>query len=206
LPRLAGGRTAERMRTENSRAGLLFVVLSALVACGDADGTAGPTTSATTASSSSGSGGDGGAGGGGVGGGACVSGLMQADPACTACQDQHCCATASIAHDDPGVWTGSAAKICREANCSAECGVPEPECGGIVPSPASCADDLYALCCAESTACAKSDACTALIYICIDDRGCAPNSACFDACALEFPGGNEIFQPFLECFNDVVCT
>jgi hypothetical protein len=126
--------------------------------------------------------------------------------ACTACQDANCCLTATAAAEDPGTWTNSAAKICREANCFDACSVPEPECGGIVPSPASCADDLYAACCAEVTACAKSDACTALIYICIDDRGCAPNTACFDECALEFPGGEAVFGPLDQCFATVTCT
>jgi hypothetical protein len=130
---------------------------------------------------------------------------MQSTDACTTCQDENCCLSAKAAATDPGTWTNSGAKVCREANCFAECGVAEPECGGIVPSPASCADELYAACCEEVTACAKSDACTALIYICIDDRGCAPNTKCFDECALEFPGGDEIFSKLDTCFGTVTC-
>ena len=114
--------------------------------------------------------------------------------------------SATAAANDPGSWTLSAAKICREANCWQECGVAEPECGGIVPTPASCADDLYAACCAEVTACAQSDSCSALVYICVDDRGCNPHSACFNECALEFPGGEATLDAFIACFADVTCT
>lgn len=165
------------------------------------------TSAASSASDASTTGATSGGGEGGAGGGpACVSGLVQPTPACTACQDAHCCLTATAAATDPGTWTRSAATICREANCAAECGVPEPECGGIVPTPASCADDLYASCCAEVTACAKSDACTALIYICIDDRGLAPGSLGFQACAREFPGGDALFADLDTCFAGVTCT
>ena len=183
-------------------------LIGSAVACGDASGTGGAGGEATTASSSSSSssGGGGSGGSGGSGGAACVSGKVVGTPDCTQCQDAHCCLSATEAAEDPGTWTNSAATICREANCWEECGEPQPECGGIVPTPSSCADDLYALCCAEVEACAKSDSCTALIYICIDDRGCSPNSSCFDECALEFPGGEMLFDEFLECFNDVICT
>jgi hypothetical protein len=187
---------------------LAWVLGLGLAACGDdgsGAGAAGGASSVTGGESPTGGAG-GGSGGGGAGGAACVSGLEQANAACTACQDANCCLTATAAAEDPGTWTNSAAKICREANCFNECAVPEPECGGIVPSPASCADDLYAACCAEVTACAKSDACTALIYICIDDRGCAPGTACFDECALEFPGGEAVFGPLDQCFATVTCT
>jgi hypothetical protein len=191
----------------------LLAVLLPLSACGDdASGSgAAAETSSTSAETSSASsvGGAGGAttGEGGAGGGACVvSGLEQPDPACTACQDAHCCLSASAAAQNPGTWTNSAAKICRDANCWQECGVPEPECGGIVPTPPSCADDLYAACCAEVTACAESDSCTALIYICIDDLGCNPGTTCFNECAASYPGGEDLFDAFLECFNDVTCT
>jgi hypothetical protein len=201
------------------RASHAIALLSFLLACDETQGTSssggagstsgpGSTASATassataassTSSASSGEGGSGGAA-------ACVSGLEQPTAACTTCQDAHWCLTATAAAIDPGVWTRSAATICREANCAAECGVPEPECGGIVPTPASCTDDLYASCCAEVTACAESDACTALIYICIDDRGLAPGSAGFMACAMEFPGGDALFADLDTCFAGVTCT
>jgi len=80
----------------------------------------------------------------------------------------------------PGTWTSSAAKICTDASCFAECEIAQPDCGGIVPTPASCKDDLYAVCCAQVTACAESDECAALIYLCIDDQGCNPGQACWD--------------------------
>jgi hypothetical protein len=192
----------------------LFAVLGIFSACGDdASGSGGESATsstssdASTASAGGAGGGTTGSGEGGAGGGACVvSGLVQPAPACTACQDEHCCLSASAAAQNPGTWTNSAAKICRDANCWQECGVPEPECGGIVPTPPSCADDLYAACCAEVTACAMSDSCTALIYICIDDQGCNPGTSCFDRCALAFPGGEDLFDAFLECFNDVTCN
>jgi hypothetical protein len=175
------------------------MMLGLLAACGD-DGTS---SGATTTGGGGGAGGASGAGG--AGGGMCASGLEQATQECTACQDAHCCLTASAAASNPGTWTKSAAKICREANCSSECGVAEPECGGIQPSPASCTDDLYAKCCAEVTACAKSDACTALIYICIDDRGCSPGSPCFADCAAEFPGGDALFDDLNSCSSGITC-
>ncbi|NUO51182.1 MAG: hypothetical protein HOV80_20175 [Polyangiaceae bacterium] len=197
----------------------LLTVFLPLSACGDdasGSGAASDTSSTSDDTSSASSvggagggtttGGEGGSGGAGGGGACVVSGLEQPDPACTACQDANCCLSASAAADDPGTWTNSAATICREANCWEECGVKEPECGGIVPSPASCADDLYALCCAEVTACAKSDSCTALIYICVDDQGCNPGSNCFDECSADFPGGEDLFYALLECFADVTCT
>ncbi len=189
------------------KATLLGTALAVLViACGDSAGSGAAGGDPSGAGGTGGAGGAGGAGGtGGSGGAACVSGLEQDSPACTACQDANCCLSATAAATDPGTWTNSAATICREANCFDECGVPEPECGGIVPTPASCADDLYASCCAEVTACAQSDACTALIYICIDDRGCSPGSSCFDECALEFPGGEDLFDALDVCFAAVTC-
>lgn len=144
-----------------------------------------------------------GAGGGGGAVPTCESGLEQDTLECQACQDASCCITATLAADDPGTWTSSAATICREARCFEECGIEEPECGGIVPSPASCVDELYANCCAETEACAKNDACVALIYVCIDDRGCNPGSECWEACATELglEGGRPEWDAFLECFN-----
>lgn len=171
---------------------------------GDATTTASSTASTSTAGGTGDSSSTAGTGG-GDGGAAptCESGLEQESPACQACQDANCCITATASADDPGTWTNSAAIICREANCFAECDVEQPECGGIVPSPASCADELYANCCAETEACAKDDACVALIYICIDDRGCNPGSKCWDECAEELglEGGMDEWDAFLTCFN-----
>src|SRR5687767_13871432 len=190
-----------------ARGTLAAALVTLLAACNDDGAGSSTETTSSTGSTTSSTGGSGGSGGaGGEGSAACVSGLEQATTACTACQDANCCLSASAAAADPGTWTNSGAKICREANCWQECAVDEPECGGIVPSPPSCADDLYAMCCAEVTACAKSDACTALIYICIDDKGCSPGSDCFDECALGFPGGEETFDALNTCFGDVTCT
>lgn len=179
-----------------------------MTACADdATGSGGAGAAADSTSTNAGGafGGQGGGGGtGGAGGTACVSGLEQASPACTACQDANCCVTASAAADKPGSWTDSAATICTEANCFSECGVAEPECGGIVPSPASCKDELYAACCAEVTACAQSDACVALIYLCIDDQGCNPGAPCWDECVATY-GGESIFETLDACFSNVTC-
>jgi hypothetical protein len=195
------------MRVLRGTPAALVTLVTLLAACGDDGASTSTETTSSTSSTTSSTGGAGGSGGaGGEGGAACVSGLEQATTACTACQDANCCLSATAAAEDPGTWTSSGAKICREANCWQECGVEEPECGGIVPSPASCADELYAMCCAEVSACAKNDACTALIYICIDDQGCSPGSDCFDECALGFPGGEEIFDALDECFAGVTCT
>lgn len=162
--------------------------------------------------SAAGSGGSGGSGAstttstGGAGGATCMSGLEQTDPACTACQDERCCETASAAADRPGTWTTSGAKICREANCADACGVAAPTCGGIEPSPASCTEPLRAACCDELTACATSDACVAIIYLCIDDEGCAPGSACFDTCVEAYADGLPIFEALDTCSGPVFAT
>jgi hypothetical protein len=149
----------------------------------------------------------GGAGGGGAGGAACVSGLAQPSEACTACQDANCCITASAAAEAPGEWTNSGAKVCREANCAEVCGAAEPECGGIVPSPASCTDDLYAACCAEVSACATNDQCVAIIYLCIDDQGCLPGQQpCWDECLALYAEGAPIFETLNDCFGTVTCS
>jgi len=165
-------------------------------------GAGGSGTSATTSTTTSAT------GSGGMGGAAptCDSGLTQDTAECQICQDASCCITATAAAENPGTWTTSGATICREANCFAECGVAQPECGGIQPSPASCTEALYAACCAEVEACAKSDECTAVIYLCIDDQGCAPGSACFDACVADLPGGLAVFEALDVCFSTVTCT
>lgn len=157
------------------------------------------------------SGGAGGAGGvgasGGSGGSACASGLEQATAECTACQDANCCLSATAAAEAPGTWTNSGAQVCREANCFEECGTAEPACGGIVPSPASCKEALYAECCAEVTACGESDQCVAIIYLCIDDQGCVPGQQpCWDECLALYPEGAPIFETLDECFSGVTCN
>lgn len=203
---------------------ILALTLAPIVGCGDdtaGSGGTGPTTgasggsdpgsggsstsSATTSAASTTSAGPGGAGGGG-GAAACDSGLTQASEACTTCQDASCCLTATAAAEAPGTWTTSGAKICREANCATECGVPEPECGGIQPSPASCTDELYASCCAEVTACAQSDACVAIIYLCIDDQGCFPGQEpCWSECLALYADGADLFDSLDACFATVTC-
>ena len=146
-------------------------------------------------------------GGGGLGGAACVSGLAQPSESCTACQDANCCITASAAAEAPGQWTNSGAQICREANCAAACGTAEPECGGIVPSPASCKDDLYAACCEEVRACATNDQCVAIIYLCIDDQGCLPGQQpCWDECLSLYSEGASLFETLNACFGTVTCS
>ena len=188
------------MRSRRHGLLLLALVPSLGIACEQESSSPG-------ANGGSGPGAAGGGGLGGAGGSECVSGLEQATPECTACQDAHCCLTATQAATHPDSWTRSAAKICREANCWQQCNVPEPECGGIVPTPASCADDLYSACCAETTACAQSDACDALVYICVDDRGCSVSGSCLEQCAAEFPGGRDQYDAFIQCFfEDVTCT
>jgi hypothetical protein len=199
---VGGPRTIAPMVRRCTCVAALAVLTAMGASCGDDASAGAPTASAGGAAA--GGGGTGGAAG--AGGVPCVSGLVLPMPECTSCQDAHCCMSATAAANDPGAWTLSAAKICREANCWQECGVAQPECGGIVPTPASCADDLYAACCAEVTACALSDSCSALVYICVDDRGCNPGSACFNACALEFPGGEATLDAFIACFADVTCT
>jgi hypothetical protein len=199
----------------------LLLGLGPLAACSDDGsgssggggeaGTSGPSSSSATATGSSSADASASASststGAGGEGPACESGLEQETEACTACQDASCCVSATQAAEDPGIWTESSATICREANCWEECDVPQPECGGIQPTPVSCTDDLYETCCELVEACAKSDACTALIYICIDDRECAPFSTCFDDCSTELglEDGIPIFEEFAVCFEKVVC-
>lgn len=187
-----------------------LIALSALhfLACGDSGSSGvGGNGGTTPLGGSEGQGGESAAVGGmgGTGGAACVSGLEQDTPECTACQDANCCLSATAAAEDPGTWTNSAAKICTDASCYAECGVPQPECGGIVPSPASCKDALYEACCAEVTACAESDECVAMIYLCVDDQGCDPSKACWDDCLAMYGAGEQLFDDLLDCFGPVDC-
>ena len=209
----ATGREKSRQDVWAAALALLALAQGAVAGCGDDASSGGAAAGGASAGGAAQSGGAaagaGGAGGnaeGGAGGGACVSGLDQPEPGCTACQDAHCCETASAAASAPGSWTLSGAKICREANCAAECGVAEPTCGGIQPSPASCTDALYATCCNEVTACAQSDQCVAIIYLCIDDQGCAPGQApCWDECIAAHPVGAPLFASLDDCFGTVTC-
>ena len=194
------------MKTLTLRAlGMVFSL--GFCACSEESGAGGADANGTGGAGESGAGAMGGAGGtGGAGGAGCVSGLEQPDEACTACQDANCCISASAAAEAPGTWTNSGAQVCREANCFDACGTAEPECGGIVPSPASCTDELYVACCPEVTACGKNDQCVAIIYLCIDDQECVPGQQpCWDECLALYPEGAPVFETLNDCFSGVTC-
>ena len=137
--------------------------------------------------------------------GGCMLDLPPDAGACDQCKAEKCCGTASAQQKKPGSWTNSAALVCAENLCATECGLTVPKCGGITPDPASCLDALDAMCCDLVTACGESDACIAVIYLCIDDQNNDPGSAGFDACAAGYPGGLAVFNPLNDCFSQVSC-
>jgi hypothetical protein len=137
--------------------------------------------------------------------GGCALDLGADASACDSCKAQKCCATTSAQSAKPGSWTDSAALVCAENECATECSLTAPQCGGITPDPATCLAALDAMCCDLVTACGQSDACVAVIYLCIDDQGNDPGSTGFDACAAKYPGGLAVFDNLNACFSTVSC-
>ena len=135
----------------------------------------------------------------------CASGLTQPTAECQTCQDAHCCIVASDCATTKSKWSCSAAKVCRENSCATECATSAATCGNIIPDPASCTDATRAACCAELTACGKSDECLALIYICIDEQSCDPTKPCFKDCKTKWPSGAAIFNALDKCSSKVSC-
>jgi hypothetical protein len=121
------------------------------------------------------------------------------------CKAEKCCATTSAASADPGSWTDSAALVCAENECASECGLAAPQCGGITPDPASCLAAVDAMCCDLVAGCGQSDACVAVIYLCIDDEGNDPGTSSFDACAAQYPGGLAVSNSVNDGFSLVSC-
>lgn len=138
-------------------------------------------------------------------GGGCVSGLTQPNAACQTCQDAHCCIVASDCAKTGSKWSCSAAKVCRENDCATECGLAAPTCGDIIPDPASCTDATRAKCCSQLSACAKSDECLAMIYMCIDEMSCDPSKPCFAKCRTDWPAGAVLFDALDKCSQKVSC-
>jgi hypothetical protein len=136
---------------------------------------------------------------------ACTSGLAQPTPACQSCQDAHCCIVASDCAATKSKWSCSAVKVCLSNNCATECGTAAPTCGDIIPDPASCTDATRAACCDQLTACAHSDECLALIYMCIDEQSCDPTKPCFKACRDKWPAGSPLFSALDKCGGTVSC-
>lgn len=106
-------------------------------------------------------------------------------------------------HPD-GVWDFSGVVICRKNHCADECGIAAADCGGIVPTPASCLPDIKKACCPETTKCGENDDCVALIYQCFDENQCA-NQACLDDCYEQYPAGVADFETMADCWADVAC-
>jgi hypothetical protein len=129
----------------------------------------------------------------------------QTSDACQQCQDTKCCVSATAEQTKPDEWTKSVGEICREDNCSAECGTAASKCGNITPSPASCLAALDAACCDQVAACGNSDQCLALVYLCIDDQNCDPSAACFKDCRAQYPDGAKIFDVMNACYSKVNC-
>lgn len=181
---------------------------------------------------SDGGGGRGGGGGAEATGGAapeaCAEGpSIGTDAACEACQRASCCTTLpgcaanpecvaivaclddgggqGCAGDHPdGLWDYSGLATCRQNHCAAECGIAEAECGQIIPTPASCTEEVNAACCAETAKCGENDACVALIYQCLDENDCG-DQACLDDCYAAFPDGVDDFEAMAGCWSDVAC-
>ena len=135
----------------------------------------------------------------------CVSGLAQPNAACQACQDANCCILASDCAKTGSKWSCAAATICRASDCQAECEVPAPTCGDILPDPVSCTAATRAACCPQLSACAKSEQCLAMIYICIDEHACDPSKPCFAKCRADWPEGSKVFDVVDKCYSTVSC-
>lgn len=124
---------------------------------------------------------------------------------CDDCEKTRCPNVAAECANNPGTWTCSASKICRENLCATECATVPATCGNIIPDPPSCTDATRKACCAEMTACGQSEECIELIYLCIDGMGCAPGSACFTTCKQKWPNGAKIFDALDKCSFKVSC-
>jgi hypothetical protein len=191
---------------------LSFLALACSSGSGGTTGSGGH--SSTSGSHGGSGGGQGGTGGGDAGpamdagGDAAPSCTLDPGPgasACDMCEAQKCCHTATADKQKSDVWTKSTLKVCAENACATECSLTVPMCGGITPDPASCVDALDAKCCAQVTACGQSDACVAVIYLCIDDQNNDPGSPGFDTCAAQYPGGLAVFNTLNDCFSTVTC-
>lgn len=188
----------------------------------DGEGAGGATSSSSTGSTSDSTSSTGGAAG-------CVEGPAIPDnPACEACQNENCCVTAKNCVDNAeclaveacvaeahstsscysqhpdGTWDWSGLDTCRVNHCATECGHGPGACGNIIPTPASCTDEVNAACCDVTTACGNNDACLALIYQCLDEQNCgAP--ACEKACEDAYPEGKADFLALVDCWSNVPC-
>ena len=149
-------------------------------------------------------------------------------PTCVACQAENCCINASGCNADESCQAVEACTlennsvtecvdenpdadpyvvgvvICRQNSCAEECGFEQAVCGNIVPSPASCLEDVQAACCDEMTECGENDACVAIVYQCAYAEGCA-DSACVEACIDLYPDGANDFRAMDECYDTVPC-
>lgn len=211
-----------------------LLILSCGLGCGDASSgaTGGGGAGGALVGGQPSEGGGGAGGGAGVGGGggaeACAEGpAIGTDAACQACQRASCCTTLPGCADNPecvaildcladgasqsclddhpdGLWDYSGLATCRQNHCAAACGIDEAECGQIIPTPASCTDEVNAACCAETAACGANDACVALIYQCLDENECA-DQACLDDCYAAYPDGVDAFETMANCWSDVPC-
>jgi hypothetical protein len=174
------------------------------------------------------SGGAGGAtsGGGGAGGGsACQGPAWPQNAACEACETENCCLTGANCAADPecvalvactqagqscsgdhpeGVWNFSGLAVCLQNSCATECGVPQAECGGIQPTPASCTPEVHEKCCEETAACGESDACLAFVYQCIDQNQCQ-SQACYEDCLAQYPDAEAPFEALATCWETLTC-
>jgi hypothetical protein len=176
--------------------------------------------------------GDGGSTGPGTGGAPpldCEEGpFLGQGPTCLACQAENCCINASgcnanescqaveactlenesvatcIEGEDEAIPYVSGVVVCRQNSCAEECGFEQATCGNIVPSPASCLEDVQADCCDEMTECGENDACVAIIYQCAIAEGCT-DAACIDACVERYPDGENDYRAMDECWDTVPC-
>ncbi len=211
-----------------------WVIAAALcAACGDdgsgsGAGGAGGASDGGEAAGGAGPVGGGGAAAGGAAPESCADGpAIGAEAACEACQRARCCTTLPGCADNPecvaivacldeggsqtclddhpdGLWDYSGLATCRQNQCAAECGIEAATCGQIIPTPASCTEEVNAACCAETTTCGENDACVALIYQCLDENACA-DQACLDDCYAAFPDGVDDFEAMAGCWSDVAC-
>lgn len=206
------------------------IAATALAGCGDDTGGSGGGTGSggATATSGSTSSAASTAGSGGAAP-ACADGpALGGDAACLACQAESCCLNAAgcqgsdacsavdacmeeggsrsdCASANPdAVWFLSGLIVCRQNSCSGPCGEEPATCGNIIPSPASCTEDVQAACCAETATCGENDACVALIYQCFDENECN-DQACLDACYAAFPDGVTDFEAMADCWGTVEC-
>ena len=116
-----------------------------------------------------------------------------------ACTNAACRRACQVDHPD-GIWDFSGLYICLQNGCATQCGFPAVTCGGISLTTTTCNACFRSKCCAAGEACGANDQCLALIYQCLDKRGCPDSDGpCAQRCRGLYPVGAPIFDEALTC-------